>query len=120
MKIGFYPGWDFGFVLEYLNELKKDGQRKKAEAKISTDIQLLAETWPRPQLVTVRSMKGHEPLWELKLKFQGIQYRIFFCAKNDEIWLLHSLEKKSEKTPASDLNTAYNRMQNVLTNKVRR
>ena len=120
MKIGYYPGWDDGFVKQYMAELKLDGQRKKAEAKPWIDIQTLSEGWPRPQGVTVRILKGHEPLWELKREYQGIAYRIFFCVKGDEIWLLHALEKKQQKTPIGGLNLAYGRMQNVLNSKVRR
>ena len=120
MLIGYYPGWDTGFVRDYLNELRDDGQRKKAAAKLDFDLHMLETTWPRPQFVTVKVMKGHEPLYELTREYQGIAYRVFFCAKGQEIWLLHAMEKKTQKTPATDLDLAYTRMQHVLTGKVRR
>jgi phage-related protein len=120
MDLGYYRGWDTGFVKEYLDSLRDDGQRKKAAAKLDFDIHLLATTWPRPQFITIRPLKGHEPLWELKRAFQSLAYRIFFCVKGQDIWLLHSLEKKRDKTPASDLQVADARMRNVLTGTVRR
>lgn len=120
MNIGYYPGWEKGFVLDYFNELKKDGQRKKSEAKLRGDLLILVCTWPRPIGITVKILKGYEPLWELKREYQGIAYRVFFCVKGEEIWLLYAIEKKEQKTTHSDLSTAYNRMQNVLKGNVRR
>ena len=114
LTVGYYPGWDSGFVLSYIDELYADGQRKKAAAKLEYDLAVLQSSWPRPVFVTVKPLKGYEPLWELKREFHGIAYRIFFCVKEEEVWLLHSIEKKSQKTPVEDLKTAFNRMQKVL------
>jgi phage-related protein len=119
MKIGFYPGWDTGFVLDHLERLRGDGQRKKAAAKLAYDFEMLGTTWPRPQLVTVKPLKGYAPLYELVREFQGIAYRVFFCVKGQEMWLLHSMEKKKQKTPADDLKVAYARMKSVLAGQVR-
>jgi len=118
--VGYYPGWDAGDVRDYLDGLRDDGQRKKAAAKLDFDIHMLATTWPRPQYVTVKSMRGHEPLHELIREYQGIAYRIFFCVKGAEIWLLHAFEKKRRKTPAADLKLAYDRMRGVLNGTVGR
>ena len=120
MILGYYPGWKEGFVRDCLNRLRDDGQRKKAAAKIDFDLHVFETTWPRTQFITVKSMKGHEPLHELSREYQGIAYRIFFCAKDQEIWLFHAIEKKKRKTPAADLDLAYGRMRNVLLGKVRR
>ena len=84
------------------------------------DILSLLYTWPRPMGVQVKPLKGHAPLWELKREYQGIAYRVFFCVKSQEIWLLHAIEKKQQRTPGSDLGSAYSRMQNILSGKVRR
>lgn len=120
MIIGYYPGWDTGIVRDYLDGLRDDGQRKKAAAKLDFDLHMLETTWPRPQIVTVKSMKGREPLYELIREYQGIAYRVFFCVEEQEIWLLHAIEKKQRKTPIGDLDLAYDRMRNVLSGKVRR
>ncbi len=58
MIVGYYPGWNSGFVRDYLEGLRDDGQRKKAAAKLDFDVQVLAATWPRPQLVHAKIMKG--------------------------------------------------------------
>ena len=120
MLIGYYPGWDTGIVRDYLDELRDDGQRKKAAAKLDFDLHMLETTWPRPQFVTVKVMKGREPLYELTREYQGIAYRIFFCVRDQEIWLLHAMEKKKRKTPAADLDLAHHRMGDVLSGKVKR
>lgn len=120
MLIGYYPGWGTGFVRDYLEELRDDGQREKAAAKLDFDLHMLETTWPQLQIVTVKTMKGREPLHELAREYQGIAYRVFFCVKEQEIWLLHAIEKKQRKTPAGDLKLAYDRMRNVLSGKVRR
>jgi len=118
--LGYYPGWNTGFVRDYLDRLRDDGQRKKAAAKLDFDLHVLETTWPRTQFITVKSMKGHEPLHELIREYQGIAYRIFFCAGSRELWLLHAIEKMKRKTPVADLALAYSRMRNVLDGKVRR
>lgn len=120
MVIGYYPGWDAGFVRDGLDALRDDGQRKKAAAKLDFDLQMLAATWPRPQFVTIKMLKSHRPLYELTREYQGIAYRVFFCVQDQDIWLLHLIEKKKRKTPAADLNLAHARMRDVLTGKVRR
>ncbi|MCX5789927.1 MAG: type II toxin-antitoxin system RelE/ParE family toxin [Elusimicrobia bacterium] len=120
MIIGYYPGWEEGFVSEYLARLSGDGQRKKAEAKLRGDLYALLVAWPRPAGVEVRRMAGYDPLWELKRDFQGIAYRIFFCVHGDEVWLLSALEKKRDKTPRAALRAAYRRMRDVLGGNVRR
>ena len=120
MNIGYYPGWHTGFVRDDLNELRHDGQRKKAAAKLDFDLHMLETTWPLTRFVRLKSLKGHEPLFELIREYQGIAYRIFFCVKGQEIWLLHHIEKKGQKTPSGDLNLAFSRMQDVLSGKVRR
>lgn len=120
MIIGYYPYWDTGYVCDCLDALRADGQRKKAAAKLDFDIHMLAATWPQPRFVKVKSMESHEPLRELIREYQGIAYRVFFCVKEEEIWLLHFIEKKQRKTPNSDLKLAYGRMRKVLNSAVRR
>jgi phage-related protein len=53
-------------------------------------------------------------LWELKRLFEGVQYRIFFCANGGFVWLLHAIEKKSSKTPLDDLRLARKRMRGCM------
>lgn len=110
----YFPHGDTGDVRDYLNALRKDGQRKKAAVRLDIDIQTLEEFWPRTLNVTVKPLKGWEPLKELKREYDKIAYRIFFCVKGKELWLLSVFEKESQETPRNELEKAYQRMKNVM------
>ena len=116
MRVGYYPAWERGPVKDFLDGLEKDGQRVKAAARLHLDVDKLGAFWPQWRSVNIRvkSMVGHKPLWELVREYDGMAYRIFFCVQKDQIWLLHAIEKKTQKTPQSDLDLAYNRMQSIL------
>lgn len=102
---------------DYLDALRGNNQKKKAAIKLDIDIQTLEMFWPQTMNVTVRILRGWEPLWELKRLFDKIAYRIFFCIREDELWLLSVYEKESDKTPRSELERAYRRMREVLEKK---
>lgn len=102
---------------DYLDALRKNNQ-KKAAVKLDIDIQMLEMFWPNTMNVTVRILRGWEPLWELKRLFDKIAYRVFFCIRGDELWLLSAYEKASEKTPRNELERAYRRMREVLEGKL--
>ncbi len=110
----YYPRGDTGEVREYLESLRKNSQKKKAAVKLDIDIQTLEDFWPDTLNVTVRMLKGWEPLKELKRRFEKIQYRIFFCIKDDDLWLLSAYEKESDDTPRNELEKAFKRMKEVL------
>lgn len=110
----YYPEGDAGEVREYLAALRRDSSRKKAAVRLEIDIQTIGTFWPETLNVTVRTLGGWEPLKELKRRYDKVAYRIFFCIRKDELWLLSSYEKGSESTPRSELEKAYRRMQDVL------
>ncbi|MEK7287308.1 MAG: type II toxin-antitoxin system RelE/ParE family toxin [Elusimicrobiota bacterium] len=114
LKIKYYPHGDSGEVREYLEALRQDGQRKKAAVKLDIDLQTLEEFWPKTMNVTVRTLKGREPLKEIKRRFDKIAYRIFICIKKSELWLLSAYEKESDDTPRNELEKAYKRMKEIL------
>lgn len=114
----YYPREEAGEVRDFLAALRWNNQRKKAAVKLDIDIQTLEMFWPRTMNVTVRILRGWEPLWELKRLFDKIAYRIFFCTRKDELWLLSAYENGSEKTPRSELERAYGRMKEVLEGKL--
>lgn len=88
----YYPD-EGGEVRVYLEALRRDGRTRKAAVKL---------------------LRGWEPLWELKRLYDKTAYRVFFCVKGRELWLLSAYEKGSEKTPRSELERAYRRMREVL------
>ena len=116
--IRYYPAGDSGDVLDYLESLRRNSQKKKAAWKLDVDLQTLEEFWPDTLNVSVRVMRGWEPLRELKRRFEGINYRIFFCIRKDELWLLSTYEKESDDTPRNELVKAYKRMKDVLEGQV--
>jgi|GEM_PF-1140103 len=119
MEIGYFAGWHHGFVRDYFERLQHDGQRRKAEVRLRLDLLTLQEYWPNTLNVDVRLLRGYEPLWEMKRPYQGMAYRIFFCVQGQRLWLLHAIEKKSDKTEISDLVVAYRRMKDVFSGKVK-
>ena len=110
----YYPLGDDGEVRRYLGSLRRHSQTRKAAVKLDIDIQTLEEFWPETINVTIRTLKGWEPLKELKRRFDKVAYRIFFCVKGKELWLLSAYEKESENTPRNELEKAYRRTREVL------
>ncbi len=114
----YYPDGGAGEVREYLNALRRHRQKRKAAVKLDIDLQTLEEFWPKKLNVSVRTLKGWEPLKELKRRYDKIAYRIFFCIREGEIWLLSYYEKESEATPKRELEKAYKRMKKVLEGRI--
>ncbi|MCI0563009.1 MAG: type II toxin-antitoxin system RelE/ParE family toxin [Nitrososphaera sp.] len=111
LEILYYPDGSRGPVRDFLNQLVKE--KPKAFARLAVDLEVLGAEGLRSQQITIRPL-GDE-LWELKRLYDGIQYRLFFGVWKGEIWLLHSLEKKSAKTPKDDLELARKRLREVMT-----
>ena len=86
--------------------------RTQEEKKtIGEDIKAVEYSWPvgYPQVV-----KLDKDLWEIRTNLpQGIS-RIFFTIWEKHIVLLHSIIKKTQKTPQQDLETAKKRRNRVL------
>ena len=114
----YFPGGDWGEVREYLEALRLGGRTKKAAIRLDLDVQALEESWPGTLNVSVRTLKGWEPLREIRRPFDKIAYRIFFCVRGDELWLLSAYEKESDDAPRHELEKAYRRMRRVLEAKV--
>ncbi len=110
LAILFYPHGDSGPVAGYLKELAV--QRPKAYLRLALDLETLGSEGLRSGRLVVKSLGAG--LWELKRLHEGIQYRIFFHGFHKEVWLLHSIEKKSAKTPKNDLELARKRQREVM------
>ena len=66
----------------------------------------------RSQHIAIRPLG--DKLWELKRFYDGIQYRLFFGVWKEGVWLVHSIEKKSAKTPKDDLELSRKRFREVI------
>lgn len=114
MHIRHFPHGETGEVREYLAALRRDRRTLKAAVKIDIDLQTLEDFWPQTLNVTIRRLKGWEPLLKLKRQYDKTAYRIFFCVRSDELWLLSAYEKQSEAAPRRELEKAHRRMRLVL------
>ncbi len=110
LEILYYPDGSRGPVKGYLTELAR--QRPKAFARLALDLEVLAAEGLRTQQITVRPLG--EKLWELKRLYDGIQYRLFFGMHEGAVWLVHTIEKKSAKTPKDDLVLSRKRLREVM------
>lgn len=87
-------------VQEYLETLEE-----KYQAKIVANIELLRARSGRLYEPYAKHIRG--PLWELRVDFGRLATRIFyFLASDKKILLLHAFMKKTEKTPAREVETA--------------
>ena len=95
-------------VREWLLSLD-DTDRKEIGADICT-----AEFgWPIG-MPLCRSITGRTGLWEVRSNLtNGRIGRVFFCIHGKQMILLHAIIKKTQQTPARDLNLAEKRMKEL-------
>lgn len=71
--------------------------------EIGSDIQIVQWRWPLgPPKVTGLG----DGLYEVRTELNRNIYRVMFCIKDSTIILLHGFQKKTQKTPQSDLTLA--------------
>ena len=79
---------------------------------LALDLEVLGTEGLRSQQIAIRPLG--DKLWELKRLYDGIQYRLFFGVWKGAVWLVHSIEKKSAKTPKDDLELSRKRLREVI------
>ncbi|WP_068086746.1 type II toxin-antitoxin system RelE/ParE family toxin [Polycladidibacter stylochi] len=90
--------------------LSLDVRDRKA---IGMDIKTAEYGWPLG-MPLCRAIKGHKGLWEIRCHLEGGRIaRVFFCIYDSYLVLLHGFEKKSEKTPQKEIETAVKRMKEL-------
>ena len=95
-------------VREWLLELRPDDRKA-----IGDDIRTAEFGWPIG-MPLCRSLKGHKSLWEIRTNLSdGRIARVFFCAHEGAMVLLHGFIKKTQKTPPRELNVADRRMRGL-------
>lgn len=115
LRVEFYPAGDDGPVLEHLRELKHDPYRKAVATRPGLDLHVLQLEGLSSRKVDVKRVADVPgSVWELRRLIEGIQYRLYFCVKRGELWLLHNLEKKTRKIPRGDLEVIRRRAKEVL------
>ena len=89
-------------VRDWLLDLSKEDRKK-----IGTDIKSVELNWPIGMPV-VKPLKNK--LWEIRTHLSdGRISRVFFTIKGSSLVLLHSIVKKTQKTPKQDLELARKR-----------
>jgi len=80
---------------------------------IGDDIRTAEFGWPIG-MPLCRSIKGRKGLWEIRSNLSGGRIaRVFFCAHDSEMILLHAIIKKTQRTPDRDLDIAERRMRGL-------
>jgi phage-related protein len=74
---------------------------------IGFDIKTAQYGWPL-DMPLIRKLEAG--LWEVRSHISGGIARVIFTVEGDIMVLLHGFVKKSQKTPASDLSTARQRL----------
>jgi phage-related protein len=93
-------------VREFLVELDKADRRK-----VGADIRTVQYGWP-VGMPLVRSLAGG--LWELRTSLPSArEARVFFTVAGEEMFLLHAIIKKSQKTPDHELALAKRRLKEL-------
>ncbi len=96
-------------VKEFIEE-----QSAEVRAGIFEDLSLLREFNVRLGPPRVRKLEGRD-FWELRTRAKRGIYRTFYFAHSGRKFiLLHAFQKKSQKTPVKELDTAEARMKDYL------
>jgi phage-related protein len=89
-------------VRDWLKEMDRENRKV-----IGEDIKLVQFRWPLG-MPLVRKMEAD--LWEVRSKLSNNTIaRTFFTVINNQMILLHGINKKSEKTPKKDLDLSRSR-----------
>ena len=105
MKIVFYQNTaGEAVVLKWIHE-----QENKVEAKIFRDLKLLEQYGLAFGEPDIELIDKKERIWEIKTRYGGNIYRIFFTINEDAI-LLHGFQKKTQKTPINEIDKAVKRL----------
>lgn len=80
---------------------------------VGDDIRTAEFGWPIG-MPLCRPLTGRKGLWEVRSDLKdGRIARVFFCAFEGEMILLHGIVKKTQKTPEKELDLAERRMKGL-------
>ncbi len=86
-------------------------QEVTIRAKIVSSVDLLTNYGP--YLKPPYNKKLRDKLYELRISGK-LAVRIFYTIAHNEYYLLHAFKKKSQKTPIKELQTALDRMKEII------
>ncbi|MBR4094155.1 MAG: type II toxin-antitoxin system RelE/ParE family toxin [Bacteroidales bacterium] len=106
-------------VIFYKNYFKKFyiAQSEKVRRKIAQTLVWL-QTVDRLPVSILKNIEGKKGLFEIRIEFGGNIFRVFCCFdKGSMIILFNGFQKKTQKTPASEIEKAYRLMEEYFNNK---
>lgn len=110
MKIDFYcsTGGKY-YVKEFIS-----GLPPKTVKKVVRQLELLEKHGLNfvTHSGTMKKLQGYD-IYEIKIDFNKICYRIFCVMRKATCWMLHMFIKKSNFTPVREIMTAMSRAQNL-------
>ena len=81
-------------------------QNEKVRRKIAQTLVWL-QTLDRLPVTILKSIEGKKGLYEIRIEFGGDIFRVFCCFdKGSLVILLNGLQKKTQKTPQSEIDKA--------------
>jgi phage-related protein len=97
-------------VKDFIDSLSPQGQ-----AKYLFITRLLGEYGIHVREPYVKQIRGHKKLYETRIKDRsGISRILYFAHTGRKFILLHGFTKKTDKTPAREIETAEHRMEDYL------
>ena len=92
-------------------------QNEKVKGKIQYVFELVKQVERVPQKF-LKHLSGTNGLYEIRIEYQSNIYRIFCCFDEGKLVVLfNGFQKKSQKTPKSELVKAQDLMKEYFTNK---
>lgn len=88
-----------------------DQQGLSVQSKINSYIRLLIDNGPFLKPPYIKKLQNK--LYELRIS-GSVAVRVFYTIVDGEYYLLHAFKKKSEKTPQKELETALDRMKELI------
>lgn len=105
--------WRKPFGKSPVEDYIDDTENRDEKAEILSALKGVQEYGTDAVGVEFRQIEGK--LWELKIKTHGNQHRIFYVVlRGSEMVLLHAYLKKTPKAPAKEIETAKQRMKQLL------
>ena len=104
------------FYKHYFNEFFV-AQSDKVRRKIAQTL-VWIQTIDRLPVSILKSIEGKKGLYEIRVEYAGNIYRVFCCFDEGSLIILfNGFQKKTQKTPASEIDKAERLMKEYFNNK---
>ena len=116
IAIEFMAKREIKFYKHYFNEFFV-AQSDKVRRKIAQTL-VWIQTIDRLPVSILKSIEGKKGLYEIRVEYAGNIYRVFCCFDEGSLVILfNGFQKKTQKTPASEIDKAERLMKEYFNNK---